>query len=111
MLPGGSFPPPPAAQDVLKLLPPPSCFQGPHVMVDKLMETFNKIRLADSLQTSGEHGGHSTKLFDLAKSVHWIVDDRKRKSVGRGDDDSDDDSSLSAPANDVYRSRQKKKIK
>ena len=50
MLPGGGFPPPPAAQDVLKLLPPPSCFQGPHVMVDKLMETFNKIRLADSLQ-------------------------------------------------------------
>ena len=94
----------------MRLLPPPSSFQGPNVMVDKLIETFNKIRLPDAMQPSqGE--GHSTKLFDLAKSVHWVVDDRKRKSVGRGEEDSDDDSNLSAPSNDVYRSRQKKKIK
>jgi len=110
MLPGGTFPPPPSAQDLLKLLPPPSCFTGPHVVVDKLIETFNKIRLPETVQSSGGEP-HSTKLFDLAKSVHWVMNDRKRKSVGRGDDDSDDDSNLSAPSNDVYRSRQQKKIK
>ena len=110
---GGEFPPPPAAQDLLKILPPPSCFQGPHVIVDKLLEKFNQIRLSESLQVTGGEG-HSTKLFDLAKSVQWIVDGdhgRKRKSVGRGDDDSDDDSNISAPTNDIFRSRQKKKIK
>ena len=36
---------------------------------------------------------------------------RKRKGNSRGEEDSDDDSNLSAPSNDVYRSRQKKKIK
>ena len=75
MLPGGSFPPPPSAGDLLKLLPPPSCFQGPHVIVDRLMETFAKIRLPDKMGGAGD-SGHSTKLFDLAKSVHWVVDDR-----------------------------------
>jgi len=110
MLPGGSFPPPPSAGDLLKLLPPPSCFQGPHVIVDRLMETFAKIRVPDKMGSAGDPG-HSTKLFDLAKSVHWVVDDRKRKGNSRGEEDSDDDSNLSAPSNDVYRSRQKKKIK
>ena len=78
MLPGGAFPPPPAAGDLMKLLPPPSCFQGPHVIVDRLMETFAKIRLPDKMPTSGGGSGegNSTKLFDLAKSVHWVVDDR-----------------------------------
>ena len=76
MLPGGSFPPPPSAGDLLKLLPPPSCFQGPHVIVDRLMETFAKIRLPDKMPSAGTDAGHSTKLFDLAKSVHWVVDDR-----------------------------------
>ena len=79
MLPGGSFPPPPSAGDLLKLLPPPSCFQGPHVIVDKLMETFAKIRLPDKMPGAGAgagDSGHSAKLFDLAKSVHWVVDDR-----------------------------------
>ena len=75
MLPGGTFPPPPSAQDLLKLLPPPSCFTGPHVVVDKLIETFNKIRLPETVQTSGGEP-HSTKLFDLAKSVHWVMNDR-----------------------------------
>jgi len=111
MLPGGSFPPPPSAQDLLKLLPPPSSFQGPHVIVDKLIESFNKIKLPDNLQTSSGGEGHSVRLFDLAKSVHWVENDRKKRSHGRGDDDSDDDSNLSAPSNDVYRSRQKKKIR
>ena len=114
IVPGGEFPPPPAAQDLLKILPPPSCFQGPHVMVDKLLEKFNQIRLSETLHITGGGESHSTKLFDLARSVQWIVDGdhgRKRKSVGRGDDDSDDDSNLSAPSNDIYRSRQKKKIK
>jgi len=112
MLPGGGFPAPPAAQDLIQILPPPTCFTGPHVIIDKLFETFNQIRLPDRLQTVGGEG-HSAKLFDLAKSVHWIVDSdtsKKRKSMGK-DDESDDDSNISAPSNDIYRKRQQKKIK
>ncbi|KAG8235252.1 hypothetical protein J437_LFUL014739 [Ladona fulva] len=68
--------------------------------------------------------GYDTKLFDLAKSVHWIVEDgqdaagmrRKRKiggvSVGlMGDDSEEDDFSGAPPANDIYRARQQKRVK
>ena len=82
--------------------------------MDKIIDTFNQIRLTENLHITSGGESHSTKLFDLARSVQWIVDGdlgRKRKSVGRGEEDSDDDSNLSAPSNDVYRSRQKKKIK
>ena len=114
MLPGGTFPLPPAAQELVQVLPPPTCFNGPHVIVEKLCDIFDKIRLPDTFQASSSGEGHSTKLFDLAKSVHWIVDQesgKKRKSMGRGEDDSDDDSNISAPSNDIYRKRQQKKIK
>merc|ERR1719508_440247 len=114
MLPGGGFPLPPAAQELVQILPPPTCFTGPHVNVEKLCDIFDKIRLPDNFQPASSGEGHSTKLFDLAKSVHWIVDQesgKKRKSMGRGDDDSDDDSNISAPSNDIYRKRQQKKIK
>ena len=86
---------------------------GPYVNVDKLCEIFDKIRLPDSAVSSGTEP-NSIKLFDLAKSVQWIVgaeDTRKRKSIGRKGDDSDDDSNISAPSNDLYRKRQQKKIK
>lgn len=57
-----------------------------------------------------------TKLFDLAKSVHWIVDDstytdgskRRRLLPGAGDD-SDDDASAAPPTHDIYRLRQQKR--
>jgi len=114
IVPGGSFPLPPAAQDLCQILPPPSSFTGPFVVIDKLCDIFDKIRLPETFQVQGgPDNGHSTKLFDIAKSVHWIVDDtgRKRKSVGRGDESDDDDSTLSAPTNDIYRKRQQKKIK
>ena len=48
-----------------------------------------------------------TYASDAKKFSHF----RKRKGNSRGEEDSDDDSNLSAPSNDVYRSRQKKKIK
>lgn len=62
--------------------------------------------------------GIDTKLFDLAKSVHWIVDDsntyttdgskRRRLLPGAGDD-SDDDASAAPPTHDIYRLRQAKR--
>lgn len=64
--------------------------------------------------------GQDTKLFDLAKSVHWIVDDssymnesgnkRRRLLPGAGDD-SDEENNVAPPANDIYRLRQQKRLK
>lgn len=56
--------------------------------------------------------GYDAKLFDLAKSVHWIVDSEehaaKRRKLG---DDSDDDENMAPPINDIYRMRQQKRVK
>lgn len=60
----------------------------------------------------GENGC-DTKLFDLAKSVHWVVDiDDSNKKKRKTGDESDDDELLGAPPiNDIYRQRQQKRVK
>lgn len=63
--------------------------------------------------------GCDSKLFELAKSVHWIVDDStfsgeggiKRRRMLPGGDDSDDESAAPAPpVHDIYRLRQQKRF-
>lgn len=63
--------------------------------------------------------GCDTKLFDLAKSVHWIVDEAadgnsistKRKRVRMNGDDSEEEDLPPPPINDIYRQRQQKRVK
>lgn len=63
--------------------------------------------------------GCDTKLFDLAKSVHWIVDESndgvslgsKRRRTRLGGDDSEEEDLPPPPANDIYRQRQQKRVK
>lgn len=63
---------------------------------------------------NGENGC-DTRLFDLAKSVHWVVDmedggKKKRKATG-GDESDEEDPTGAPPANDIYRQRQQKRVK
>lgn len=119
-LAGGTFPQPPALASLCARLPPPACFRGPFVVVDLMIEIFNKIQLPDSSPLPAGDNGCSTKLFDLAKSVHWIVDDStmsgdsglKRRRIIPGGDDSDDEGANAAPppAHDIYRLRQQKRF-
>lgn len=67
---------------------------------------------------NGAENGCDTKLFDLAKSVHWIVDDSTYSGEGGlkrrmlpGNDDSDEEGVAPAPpARDIYRLRQQKRF-
>jgi hypothetical protein len=64
---------------------PQHCFpQGPYVIIDKLCDIFDKIRLPDTFQPASGADQHSVQLFDIARSVQWSVgeDGRKRKSLG-----------------------------
>lgn len=72
-----------------------------------------------TVSTTYAENGCDTRLFDLAKSVHWIVDDStysgdgglKRKRIVTGEDESDDEGQASAPPiNDLYRLRQQKRF-
>ena len=47
-MPGGEFPFPPAVADLCQFMPPPASFEGPFVMVDRLMEVFAKMQLPDN---------------------------------------------------------------
>ncbi|CAH2235416.1 jg13274 [Pararge aegeria aegeria] len=114
---GGTFPMPPAASHLCTLMPPPTSFRGPFVSVDRLMQLFNRISLPDKPPPPSQENGCDTKLFDLARSVHWIVDDdgistnnkaRRRKA---GEDSDDDDLGVAPPLNDIYRQRQQKRVK
>lgn len=136
-VPGGSFPQPPAAAHLCTLLPPPSCFCGPFVNVDLLIDVFSRIHLPDkgkwcfccdyyvvlcdvfffvAVPSPSENGG-DVRLFDLAKSVHWIVEDggssgaKRRKRIGLSMDGSDDEELPLPPTNDIYRQRQQKRVK
>ncbi|KAJ8869656.1 hypothetical protein PR048_028649 [Dryococelus australis] len=126
-VPGGVFPQPPAVAQLCTLLPPPDCFQGPFVSVDMLMDVFNKIQLPETAPLPSGESENDVKLFDLAKSLHWIVDDsqdgslsisaglnhkRRRRALNdRGDDSEDDDLAGAPPINDIYRARQQKRVK
>ena len=67
--------------------------------------------------------GLDTRLFDLAKSVHWIMDEsqytnegmmKRRRILPGGGDDSDEENgtnnSSNPPVNDIYRLRQQKRF-
>ncbi|XP_045469062.1 protein suppressor of forked isoform X1 [Harmonia axyridis] len=113
-VPGGSFPFPPAAAHLCTLLPPPNCFKGPFVVIDQLTDVFNRIRLPDSAPQPSEHG--DIRLFDLAKSVHWIMEEgggigiKRRRKIGLMEGSDDEDGPL-PPMNDIYRQRQQKRVK
>ncbi|XP_075156042.1 cleavage stimulation factor subunit su(f) [Haematobia irritans] len=120
-LAGGTFPQPPALAALCAALPPPVCFRGPFVSIELLFDIFNRIKLTDAPPLPSGDPGCDTKIFDLAKSVHWIVDESicagdaatgvKRRRMLPGGDDSDEETPTAAPpVNDIYRLRQQKRF-
>lgn len=47
VVPGGTFPMPPALAHLCSIIPPANKFIGPFVHVEYLIEVFNKIQLPD----------------------------------------------------------------
>uniref|UniRef100_A0A1B0FMU5 Suppressor of forked domain-containing protein n=1 Tax=Glossina morsitans morsitans TaxID=37546 RepID=A0A1B0FMU5_GLOMM len=120
-LAGGTFPQPPALAALCATLPPPACFRGPFVSIEMLFDVFNRIQLPEACPVPNGDHGYDVKLFDFAKSVHWIVDDSvcssetgsgsKRRRMLPGGDDSDEETPTPAPPiNDIYRLRQQKRF-
>jgi len=115
--PGGSFPMPPAASQLCSMLPPPSCFHGPFVVVDQVMELIKHCNVSET-GTILSSNTENAKLFEYPRSVHWVPKDnsteRAIKKRGLGEDSEEDESDKQPsgpPANDVYRKRQQKRVK
>lgn len=73
-----------------------------------------------SAPVTAADNGLDIKLFDLAKSIHWIVDDststndsglKRRRIVPGGDDSDEEGQGTVPPPNDIYRLRQQKRMK
>ncbi|XP_071113458.1 cleavage stimulation factor subunit 3-like [Haliotis cracherodii] len=110
-IPGGVFPPPPEAADLISTLPPPDCFHGPFVVIDKFFEHMKKLKLPEG--PVGVHNGvdgHVKIDAGTQFSIDIASGMRKRKL---NDEESDEEqpTEITAPVNDIYRSRQQKKVK
>ncbi|CAG05710.1 unnamed protein product, partial [Tetraodon nigroviridis] len=112
-VPGGVFPVPPAAVVLMKLLPPPTCFTGPFVQVDDLMETFRRCTLPETVDAAVElitgrpidaagEGNGPMENHAVAKSL---------KRPNADSDEEDDKGAVAPPIHDIYRSRQQKRIR
>ncbi|EDW82265.1 uncharacterized protein Dwil_GK25707 [Drosophila willistoni] len=124
-LAGGVFPQPPALAALCSALPPPNSFRGPFVSVELLFDIFMRLNLPDSAPQPNGDNELSPKIFDLAKSVHWIVDTstytgvqhsvtavppRRRRLLPGGDESDDELQTTAPPARDIYRLRQLKRF-
>ncbi|KAK7107878.1 cleavage stimulation factor subunit 3-like [Littorina saxatilis] len=111
-VPGGVFPPPPAAANLLQILPPPQSFSGPHIVIDKFMEHMANLQLP-----SGPIGvpNGTDGQFRMDPGTQYSIDllsgNRKRRHTENEESDEEGENSISAPANDIYRARQQKKVK
>eukprot|EP00063_Salmo_salar_P008405 XP_013983240.1 PREDICTED: cleavage stimulation factor subunit 3-like [Salmo salar] len=112
-VPGGVFPVPPAAVILMKLLPPPTCFVGPFVQVDELMESFRRCTLPETVDAAVElitgrqpdasgEGNGSMENHAMTKSL---------KRPNADSDEEEDKGAVAPPVHDIYRARQQKRIR
>ncbi|XP_067245765.1 cleavage stimulation factor subunit 3 isoform X1 [Chanodichthys erythropterus] len=113
-VPGGVFPVPPTAVILMKLLPPPSCFTGPFVQVDELMDSLRRCVLPETVDAAVEL--ITGKQLEMTSEGNGPVENHAvaNKSLKRPNADSDeeeDKGSIAPPIHDIYRARQQKRIR
>ena len=62
-IPGGIFPIPPLAAELLTKLPPPDCFNGPYVILDQLLRTMSNINLNPAILLGNDVTGIIFKMI------------------------------------------------
>ncbi|KAG1938864.1 EMBRYO DEFECTIVE [Pimephales promelas] len=113
-VPGGVFPVPPTAVILMKMLPPPSCFTGPFVQIDELMDSLRRCVLPETVDAAVEL--ITGKQLDMTSEGNGPVENHAvaNKSLKRPNADSDeedDKGSIAPPIHDIYRARQQKRIR
>uniref|UniRef100_A0A3Q2YFW5 Cleavage stimulation factor subunit 3 n=1 Tax=Hippocampus comes TaxID=109280 RepID=A0A3Q2YFW5_HIPCM len=110
---GGVFPVPPVAVILMKLLPPPTCFTGPFVQVDELIETFRRCTLPETIEAAVEL--ITGRLPDGGGEGNGAVENhattKSLKRPNADSDEEDDKGAVAPPVHDIYRARQQKRIR
>uniref|UniRef100_A0AAR2IQ50 Cleavage stimulation factor subunit 3 n=1 Tax=Pygocentrus nattereri TaxID=42514 RepID=A0AAR2IQ50_PYGNA len=113
-VPGGVFPVPPAAVVLMKLLPPPTCFTGPFVKVDELMESFRRCTLPETVEAAVEliTGSRPDAISEGNGPIeNHAVANKALKRPNADSDEEEDKGAIAPPVNDIYRARQQKRIR
>lgn len=95
---------PPAAAALMKLLPPPSCFHGPFVQVDALMEILRSCELPET----AEEAAGVVRRPESSSCARL-----PGKRVKRPPEDSDEEEGWGAappPLDDLYRARLRRRL-
>uniref|UniRef100_A0A183EBM5 Suf domain-containing protein n=1 Tax=Gongylonema pulchrum TaxID=637853 RepID=A0A183EBM5_9BILA len=134
-VPGGVFPPPAAVAQLMQMLPPPWCFNGPFVSVDLLMESLTKFSQSGPPTVDPKVKLENGTMFgmqrieDVKKEFYQLLNtttdpnivlasnefqqhsaQRKRRAAG-GDSDSDEETPRSTGiVKDIYRRRMNQKV-
>ena len=131
---GGIFSLPLAVTDLVKRLPPPHTFEGPFVMIDELINTFQESEFPDEFQPnyvyingepmkefehltggSGGIGAGSTVGSSNVSSNQQMPTSLKRHHQQTGSNtnnnaNSDDEDNKKTKLMDIYKERQYKKL-
>ncbi|CAG9536291.1 unnamed protein product [Cercopithifilaria johnstoni] len=138
-IPGGVFPPPAAAAQLMQMLPPPWCFNGPFVSIDLLMESLTKFNQGGppsvdpkvKLENGTMFGMH--RVEDIKKEFYQLLNTttdpnvilasseyqqqqtasvQRKRRAGGGDSDSDEEAAprASGIVRDIYRRRMNQKV-
>ncbi|VDN31118.1 unnamed protein product [Gongylonema pulchrum] len=131
----GVFPPPAAVAQLMQMLPPPWCFNGPFVSVDLLMESLTKFSQSGPPTVDPKVKLENGTMFgmqrieDVKKEFYQLLNtttdpnivlasnefqqhsaQRKRRAAG-GDSDSDEETPRSTGiVKDIYRRRMNQKV-
>lgn len=96
-IPGGTFPLPSAVSNLLSRLPPPESFHGPFVKIDEFLSNLEAMELGQNFQAVSGQDGEAAGEKPAGK--------RKREGV-----EEEEDLLKVPPVNDIYRSRQQKRV-
>ncbi|KAK2147874.1 hypothetical protein LSH36_533g01063 [Paralvinella palmiformis] len=109
-VPGGIFPPPPAATELMTKLPPPQCFKGPYVIIDRFIEHMSRLRIPDVSEIVKVENGIGSRCVDEGTKLSFDIAAGRKRKLENNDDSDDEDSNKAPPTHDIYRSRQQKKV-
>ncbi|XP_038663737.1 cleavage stimulation factor subunit 3 isoform X3 [Scyliorhinus canicula] len=114
-VPGGVFPVPPASVLLMKLLPPPTCFQGPFVQVDELIEVLRRCQLPDTVEQAIEliTGGQPETIIEGNGPIEndAVMKKPLKRAANEDSDEEEEKGAVAPPMHDIYRARQQKRVR
>lgn len=107
-VPGGDFPPPPIATKLILELPPPTCFHGPFVKIDQLINQLKNLEMPKEYTSLLAESTAKQSNENAAKGQSERH--RKRQNSRRNNASSDDDVDNTGDASFKYQQPKRERV-